>query len=127
MGTHAMIGIWDEDTNEVTASYVHYDGYIEGVGALLTESYNSSLDAWIVATGGYLSSLTKDYEESRNSAVHSDKAVTFASVEDYFAEGFEYAGAQYLYLWDGEAWFVSVWKYKADNIPFESVEMNLVA
>ena len=127
MGTHAMIGIWDEDTNEVTASYVHYDGYVEGVGALLVDSYDSSLDAWIVATGGYLSSLTKDYEESRNSAVHSDKAVTFASVEDYFAEGFEYAGAQYLYLWDGEAWFVAGRKYKADNVPFEAVEMLIAA
>jgi hypothetical protein len=127
MGTHAMIGIWDEDTNEVTASYVHYDGYVEGVGALLVASYNDHYRATVVATGGYLSSLVGSYIESRAAAVHSDKAVTFASVEDYFAEGFEYAGAQYLYLWDGEAWFVSVWKYKADNTPFESVEMNLVA
>ena len=127
MGTHAMIGIWDEDTGEVTASYVHYDGYIEGVGAELVENYNNKWRANVVATGGYLSALSENYVDSRNTAVHSDKPVYFSSVEDYFAEGFEYAGAQYLYLWDGEAWFVAVRKYKADNVPFEEVAMKLAA
>jgi len=65
MGTHAMIGIWNEKTGEVAASYVHYDGYVDGVGAMLVESYNDAARAAIVATGGYLSSLYKDYADSR--------------------------------------------------------------
>jgi hypothetical protein len=108
MGTHAMIGIWDAETGEVSASYVHYDGYVEGVGAELVANYNDAERASLVATGGYLSSLSADYAESRAAAVHSDKAVSFLDVEDFLAEGFDYAGAEYIYLWDGAAWFVAM-------------------
>jgi hypothetical protein len=125
MGTHAMIGIWDAETGEVSASYVHYDGYVEGVGAMLMRNYPTSLDAWIVATGGYLSSLTEDYEESKNTAVHSDKAVTFGSVEDFLVEGYDLCGAEYIYLWDGAAWFVAMNTLCGKKTLFEEVEMNL--
>lgn len=122
MGTHAMIGIWNSDTGIVTASYVHYDGYVEGVGRTLIEDYNDYIGAAFVATGGYLSSLQSDYAKSRNESVHSDPATRFASVEEYMFEGYDYAGAHYLYLWDGEAWFFAE---RSGTRKFEEVEMNL--
>ena len=125
MGTHAMIGIWNETTGEVSASYVHYDGYVDGVGAELVENYNDKWRANVVATGGYLSSLSENYVDSRNAAVHSDKSVEFASVEDFFAEGFDYAGAEYLYVWDGEAWFVAINTFGSEKKAFEEVAMIL--
>lgn len=125
MATRSMVGIWNEETGEVTASYVHYDGYIAGVGAELLKSYNDAESASAVSTGGYLSSLTSDYSESRASAVHSDKAVSFASVEDFLEEGFDYAGAEYLYLWDGETWFVSVNTVDGVKTLFEEVAINI--
>ena len=73
MGTHAMIGVWHEETNEVIASYVHYDGYVEGVGKTLVEHYNDQSRAEIVAHGGYLSALFPSYIESRRDAVHNDR------------------------------------------------------
>lgn len=128
MGTHAMIGIWNEETGEVSASYVHYDGYVEGgVGSMLLESYNDAARAALVATGGYLSSLEHDYAAARAAAVHSDRAVAFASVEDFLAEGFDYAGAEYIYLWDGEAWFVALNTLGGEKTLFEEVEMKLAA
>ena len=125
MGTHAMIGTWNETTGEVTASYVHYDGYIEGVGRTLVSVYNNFLDANLVATAGYFSSLDVDFVKSREESVHNDPPVIFESVNDYIENGTEYAGADYLYLWDGESWFVSRRVYGAPNTPFEEVEMNL--
>lgn len=127
MGAHAMVGIWNAETGEVTASYVHYDGYVAGVGAELVASYNDPKRAALVATGGYLSSLSADYAESRATAVHSDKAVAFLDVEDFLAEGFDYAGAEYLYLWDGEAWFVAMNTLGGVKKLFEEVSMNLAA
>lgn len=107
MGTHAMIGIWNPVTDEVTASYVHYDGYINGVGTTLVDHYNDTINANLVATGGYLSALCDNYAESRKEAVHSDHAVKYSSVIDYLDNGCDYAGADYIYLWDGEAWFAA--------------------
>lgn len=127
MGTHAMIGIWNSDTNEVSASYVHYDGYVEGVGSELVTNYNDAERAALVATGGYLSSLSADYEDSRSAAVHSEGAVAFLSVEDFLAEGFDYAGAEYLYLWDGESWFVAMDTLADEKELFEEVVMKLSA
>lgn len=120
MGTHAMIGVWHQETNEVITSYVHYDGYVEGVGATLIGHYNDQSRAETVAHGGYLSFLGSSYIESRRESVHKDPAIHYSSVEEYLEEGFDYAGAHYIYLWDGEAWFVAPRGQK-----FEEVQMNL--
>ena len=124
MGTPAMIGSWNATTGEVTASYVHYDGYVQGVGNTLVKSYNDFIGAEIVATGGYLSSLTEDYAKSRSESVHSDEAVTYGSVDEYLDEGYDYASAHYLYLWDGDAWFYTE-RGNKDKSKFEEVEINL--
>jgi hypothetical protein len=108
MGTHAMIGIWNPETDKVVASYVHYDGYLDGVGKTLINSYNSNLLASMVATGGYLSSLSDDYARDRAEAAHFvPHAEKYSSVEEYLKEGWDYAAASYLYLWDGEVWFAA--------------------
>jgi hypothetical protein len=115
-----MIGTWNAETNEVTASYVHYDGYVEGVGRTLVENYNTPFMAEVVATGGYLSALGDNYDISRAESVHSDPAVNYSSVDEYLKEGWDYAAAHYMYLWDGEAWF-----FAPRGGKFEEVEMNL--
>jgi hypothetical protein len=120
MGTSAMIGHFDKGTGKVIASYVHFDGYVDGVGATLVDSYNTELGAQKVAYGGYLSALYHDYAQSRAGAAHNDRPETFNSVDEYLNEGHADTGAQYLYLWDGDIWF-----YAPRNKKFEEVEMNL--
>ena len=124
MGTRAMIGIYEE--NKVAASYCHWDGYIEGVGRTLFESYNSQFDAEIVAKGGYLSSLSDDYVESKTNAnvwYQTSLVHQYESVQHFMDQAANDSGAEYLYLWDGEAWFV----YSVYGNPkaFEEVEINL--
>jgi hypothetical protein len=125
MGTHAMIGIWNSQTGEVTASYVHYDGYVAGVGAELVSYYNNNERATLVATGGYLSSLSSDYVESRSSAVNNLGSQSFDSVQAFLDEGFTFSGSEYLYLWDGSAWFVAMNTLRGFKAPFEEVELSL--
>ena len=122
MGTSAMIGIYNKEDGSVTASYCHYDGYVDGVGRTLFDHYNTMYDAEIVAKGGYISSLEDDYLVSRKNAVHNDEAASFSCVEEYLVEGESYAGADYLYLFDGKAWFFTS---TYNKLGFEEVEMNL--
>jgi hypothetical protein len=122
MGTHAMIGIYNDEDGSVTASYCHYDGYLEGVGRTLINCYNTQYDAEMVAKGGYISSLENDYLKSRQEAVHSDPAIVYDSVNVFLKCGANYAGADYLYLFDGEAWFFTA---TGRNACFEEVKMNL--
>lgn len=122
MGTHAMIGVYNKKDGSVTASYCHYDGYLEGVGRTLVESYNTQYDAEVVSKGGYISSLNEDYFVSRTESVHQDAATIFSSPTHFFQEGADYAGADYLYLFDGNAWFFCS---SYDKKGFEEVEMNL--
>lgn len=107
MGTRSMIGIYNATDGSVNASYCHFDGYVEGVGKTLVEHYNTQYDAEVVAKGGYLSSLESDYLLSRQGSVHADPFITFDSVTEFMTDCYDMFNAEYLYLWDGEAWFVS--------------------
>ena len=123
MGTPSMIGIVNED-GSVTATYCHYDGYLEGNGRTLVNVYNSPSRAHAVATAGYLSGLSENLNESIETSVHkNEKPVVYDSVKVYMKCGYNHAGADYLYLFDGEAWFYAT-RTKADR-RFEEVQMNL--
>jgi hypothetical protein len=126
MGTHAMIGFYNLEDGSVEATYVHYDGYLEGVGRTLIDHYNSAIEAVSVSLVGYLSALEPNIHDSiANSAHKNQPVVEFESVEDYMTNGYDHAGADYLYLFDGDAWFYAS-RSAADN-RFEEIEMNLKA
>ena len=127
MGTSSMIGVYNKEDGSVTASYCHYDGYLAYNGRMLVENYNSKYDAEIVAKGGYISGLKEDYLESRENAVHNDPAVVYDSVDVFLKCGDKHAGAEYLYLFDGEVWFYAdTYTHRKDR-RFEEVEINLEA
>jgi hypothetical protein len=124
MGTSSMIANYNED-GTVTATYCHYDGYLAYNGRLLFDSYNTPEKAKAVANVGYLSGLKSDLYESVVEAVHTEPTVEYASPEVFLRSGDNHAGADYLYLFDGEAWFFTnthapYWRRK-----FEEVELNL--
>lgn len=123
MGTPSMIGILNDD-GSVTATYCHYDGYLEGNGRTLVKYYNDETQARAVSESGYLSSLVEDLDKSIESAVHkNEKPVVYDSVEVYMECGYNHGGADYLYLFDGEVWFYA--SYNKEDRRFEEVEMNL--
>ena len=69
MGTNALIGVVNTD-NTVTTSYVHYDGYIDGVGGTLLKHYNDDVSSTTIFNIGYASSLEPTVEETEKNAVH---------------------------------------------------------
>ena len=124
--TRAMIGIYNIKDKTVSASYCHYDGYIQGVGRTLNKYYNSQYDAEAVAKGGYIVRLLEDYAETRQHADRDGRRVpceTYESVDQYMKNGRDYYDTDYLYLWDGAAWFFT----SCDVPQFEEVEMNLMS
>lgn len=125
MGTASMIGIYNKEDGSVTASYCHYDGYLSYNGQMLVDNYNTQYDAEMVAKGGYMSSLKADYLETRQDAVHNDPAIIYDSVDVFLKCGDNHAGAEYLYLFDGEAWFFAETIADKKQRTFEEVEMNL--
>lgn len=124
MGTSSMIGILNKD-GSVTASYCHYDGYLAYNGRMLVENYNSQYDAEMVAKGGYISGLKEDYLESRQEAVHNDPAMIYDSVDVFLRCGDRSTSADYLYIFDGTAWFYTDTYTNRKDRRFEEVEMNL--
>ena len=106
MGTASMIGTIGND-GIITASYCHYDGYVEGVGKTLSEFYNSNDAARIVATGGYLSSLSDNYAASIRSAVNVEDPVKFNCAEDFISITRMTGTGEYVYLWNGSEWQVA--------------------
>ena len=59
MSTNSVVAYLRSD-GSIVSSYVHYDGYVTGVGETLLEYYNDESSALGVSVGGYYSSLSSD-------------------------------------------------------------------
>jgi hypothetical protein len=104
MATRSAIGIKSED-GTIKASYCHWDGYPEGVGAGLVQFYNSKAQAEELISLGGFSALHDTLEETKAGAygTPSDSARTFTGEKDFF-ENFN-AGEEYFYLYtEGTGW-----------------------
>jgi len=126
MGTASMIGVYNKD-GSVTASYCHYDGYLSYNGRLLVETYNTTEAANAVANCGYLSGLTNDLDNDLKEAVHkNEEPRIYNSVDTFLKVGDRYAGADYLYLFDGKTWLYTDTYGNRKDRKFKEVEADLV-
>jgi hypothetical protein len=119
MGTRCVIAELTE-TGKVVGSYCHYDGYIGHTGSTLMECYNTPELASQIANIGYASFLEKNYDSTVAGSTHKNQpTMEFENIVEFLKEGGD-SGAEYLYLWDGDAWFVSH-LYSEDH-RFEALE-----
>ena len=112
MSTNSLVAILNED-NTVTSSYVHYDGYTEGVGEMLLENYNSEELARDLAENlGYASSLRETIEASHADRANSDVAETYEDYLDFEEYIRECSYLEYVYVWDchSDEWTVASWE-----------------
>ena len=105
MATRARIGVLHPD-GSVTSIYSHWDGYPNGVGKTLAESYSSQdLAKRLVAMGG-VSVLEGTIEES--TFYHRDRDEDLEIAESFnrmaFLQLAEGCGAEWAYLWAGNSW-----------------------
>ena len=123
MSTNALIGIVNKD-NSLTTSYVHYDGYPEGVGDMLLSSYNEETVARKISELGYMSSLQTTYQNTIDDSVHVDgeDPIEFENVLAMELYMQNHINLEYGYLLhrDEQWWFAKnhpkqiIWK-KLDN------------
>jgi hypothetical protein len=110
MATRSTIGIKQED-GTIKAIYCHWDGYPAGVGAGLSQNYNSKEQAEALISLGGFSSLKETLEETRGGVymnAHyqpSDPARTFTGEKDWL-ENFN-SGEEYFYLFNSLGWVYS--------------------
>lgn len=107
MGTSAYIARKTEQGNYV-AAYVHYDGYLDGVGATLLENYNNDDTVKALLEYSYLSTLRNTLDElgtgkyDHVTKEHSDK--TAYSSTDELLEAIVENCINYLYVWENGGW-----------------------
>jgi len=132
MGTRSSIAI--KHGERIKAIYCHWDGYLEGVGATLSEHYSSSPKVNNLIALGDVSSLGEEIgvehafstmnltdEEKQAYELEHGRSCTFYG-RDRGEEGVEFrsfgseaewidhyegAGAQYFYLFDHGVWYYS--------------------
>ena len=99
MGTRSVVGVREIGSEEIRAAYVHYDGYLTGVGLLLVNEFNSAEDARRVVDGGYYSSLSSDLEESRANSANSEDPWVWAN-SDEMRDDMVHSDWEFVYIYD---------------------------
>ena len=105
MATRSTIGIENED-GTIDAIYCHWDGYLEGVGKILKESYNSEQKIRELLSYGNVSSLDDNvkstifYERDRQETDQKSTKIETQNQRKNFNE-------EYNYVWIKGEWFYS--------------------
>ena len=99
MGTRSMVGVMVGD--KCRAVYVHWDGYLEGVGAEL-QSYTTQAEVEALIADGDRSSLTDGYYKDRGEkGVDPTDYDTFAE----FFEAVEGCWGEFYYIFKDGVWY----------------------
>ena len=117
MATRSTIGMLLEDGQTIRSVYCHWDGYPEGVGAILRDHYTDPSKIERLLDIGDISSLREDIGEQHDFDSSSDvttfygrdrgetgiNALTHADEHEWI--GFRRGSwCEWGYLWDGKGW-----------------------
>ena len=98
MGTRSFVGVMVGD--KCRAVYVHWDGYLEGVGAEL-QGYTTQEEVLELVAGGDMSSLGDYYKDRGETGVEPKEFATFDEFYDYANESW----AEYYYVFKDGVWY----------------------
>lgn len=99
MGTRSMVGVMVG--TKVRAVYVHWDGYLDGVGAALQDYKTQAAVEELIADGDRSSLEGPYYKDRGETGVDPKEYDTF----DEFYEAAENCGAEYYYVFKDGAWY----------------------
>jgi hypothetical protein len=125
MATRALIGYLDE-SNILTTTYNHYDGYPSNLGVALEKFYNSEEKAKEISNVGYISFLcsnTGKWDAANTQTPYKIKIdhKTFTEQLHEYANG---CWAEYVYIWDKDKWnTIKVEEFS--NMYVDLVNLNL--
>jgi hypothetical protein len=104
MGTHSFVGMMVG--NVCSAVYVHYDGYLEGVGAQL-QDYAIHSDVKKLISHGDRSSLEEGYFKNRWRGCAEARGVgsrDYANFEEFFKNCCD-ASCEWYYIFKDGVWY----------------------
>ena len=99
MGTRSMVGVMVG--NKVRAVYVHWDGYLDGVGAGLQE-YTTQAEVEELISHGDRSSLDEGYYKDRGET--GVEPTEYSTFEEFY-EAVEGCGGEYYYVFKDGVWY----------------------
>jgi hypothetical protein len=99
MGTRSLVGVMVGD--KCRAVYVHWDGYLEGVGAAL-QAYKTQAEVEALIAPGDRSTLDGGYYADRGETGVGPK--TYATFEK-FLDAADGCGAEYYYIFKDGVWY----------------------
>lgn len=99
MGTRSMVGVTVGD--KVRAVYVHWDGYLDGVGADL-QGYTTQEDVEALIADGDRSSLEGPYYKDRGETGVDPK--TYDTFDEFY-DACEGCWAEYYYIFKDGVWY----------------------
>lgn len=106
MATRGTIAVQHAD-GTVSQIYVHWDSYLDGVGATLLAYYNQYALALRLVSGGDISSLDNSFESTmfygRDRGEEGTDAREFKNFDSYVDN---FNPQEYNYLWKDGAWTV---------------------
>jgi len=99
MGTRSLVGVMVGD--KCRAVYVHWDGYLEGVGRAL-QAYTTQAEVELLISHGDRSSLDGPYYKDRGE--QGVDPTDYASFEE-FKDAADGCGAEYYYIFKDGVWY----------------------
>jgi hypothetical protein len=99
MGTRSLVGVMVGD--KCRAIYVHWDGYLDGVGAAL-QDYTTQAEVEALIAPGDRSTLDSGYYADRGET--GVKPKTYATFEK-FLDAADGCGAEYYYIFKDGVWY----------------------
>jgi len=103
MATRATIGMVTAE-GYVRYIYSHWDGYLDGVGATLLESYNTTAQVEELIAHGDVSEL--DHTMMGSVFYHRDRGEVLNTVCAHETDTVGDLTQEYNYVWTGEEWIV---------------------
>jgi len=127
MSTNAIIANTDGNGKHVS-TYVHWDGYIGGVGKTLLEHYNEMSAAFDICRVGYISALMPTIDETRKEAINKEPTKHTYSNEQFEKYLDEFCSIEWVYLYDEsqEQWFVKHVNHWDEYAPLNEFGINIV-
>lgn len=113
MGTRSNIGATQED-GTIKVIYCHWDGYPEGVGAVLTEHYTEPAKVQALLNLGDISSLSGTEVENVESYAKRGETDTEARIyftREEWLKDIEDSGVEFLYIFEDSYGGGYEWNY----------------
>lgn len=116
MSTRSRVGIKEKD-GTVRSVYVHFDGYVAGVGKTLYESYRNADKIEQLINLGDMSSINSEVEKCEPYTQRGEDLNIATDTVESFKKNWTSCGEEYVYLYTDGRWMTnSVYKGKWESL-----------